>query len=64
MAQEGKNEIGVAIADLVPFANGDASAQIDFGIHSGFEAYGGIIRDVWMEGARHRSLKMCAWHTN
>jgi hypothetical protein len=49
VAQEGKNEIGVAIADLVPFANGDASAQIDFGIHSGFEAYGGIIRDVWME---------------
>src|SRR5882724_6912987 len=49
VAREGENEIDVAIADLVPFANGTAKAQIRFGIHSGFEAYGGIIRDVWVE---------------
>jgi beta-galactosidase/beta-glucuronidase len=49
LAQEGENEIIVVIADLVAFANGDAKTQIDFGIHPGFEAYGGIIRDVWAE---------------
>lgn len=49
VAQEGKNEIDVSMADLVPLANGSAKPQIDFGIHSGFEAYGGIIRDVWAE---------------
>ena len=47
--KEGENEVEVLIADLVPFADGTAKAQIEFGIHPGFEAYGGIIRDVWAE---------------
>lgn len=49
LAQAGENEIDVTIADLVPFSDGTAKAQISFGIHPGFEAYGGIIRDVWVE---------------
>jgi len=48
-ARVGDNEIEVLIADLVPLADGTAKAQIEFGIHAGFEAYGGIIRDVWAE---------------
>ena len=48
-AREGENDIDVLIADLVPFPDGSAKTQIDFGIHPGFEAYGGIIRDVWAE---------------
>src|SRR5271169_5145107 len=49
VAKEGANEIAVAMADLLPFADGTAKAEIGLGIHSGFEAYGGIIRDVWAE---------------
>ena len=49
VAMEGTNEITVAMADLRPFADGTAKAEIDLGIHAGFEAYGGIIRDVWVE---------------
>ena len=49
LTREGENEIEVAIADLASFANGEGKAQIEFGIHPGFEAYGGIIRDVWVE---------------
>jgi len=48
-AKEGANEIQVEMADLVAFADGTAKAEIGLGVHSGFEAYGGIIRDVWME---------------
>ncbi|MGA8100772.1 MAG: glycoside hydrolase family 2 TIM barrel-domain containing protein, partial [Candidatus Acidiferrales bacterium] len=48
-AKEGSNEIQVQIADLVPFADGTAIAEIALGVHPGFEAYGGIIRDVWVE---------------
>jgi hypothetical protein len=48
-ARVGANEIAVEIADLVPFADGTAKAEIELGIHSGFEAYGGIVRDVWVE---------------
>lgn len=48
-AKEGDNEIEVLIADLIPLADGSGKAQIEFGIHPGFEAYGGIIRDVWVE---------------
>ncbi len=45
----GVNEIAVEIADLVPFTDGTAKAEIELGVHSGFEAYGGIVRDVWVE---------------
>jgi len=48
-AKVGANEIAVEIADLVPFADGTAKAEIELGVHSGFEAYGGIVRDVWVE---------------
>ena len=48
-AKVGANEIAVEMADLVPFADGTAKAEIELGIHSGFEAYGGIVRDVWVE---------------
>jgi beta-galactosidase/beta-glucuronidase len=48
-AKEGANDIEVALADLVPFPDGTAKAEIELGIHSGFEAYGGIIREVWAE---------------
>ena len=48
-AQAGANEIAVEIADLVPFPDGTAKAEMELGIHSGFEAYGGIVRDVWIE---------------
>ena len=48
-AKEGTNEIQVEIADLVPFADGTAKSEIALGVHPGFESYGGIIRDVWVE---------------
>lgn len=48
-AKIGANEIAVEIADLVPFADGTAKAEIELGVHTGFEAYGGIIRDVRVE---------------
>lgn len=48
-AKAGANEVAVEIADLVPFADGTAKAEIELGVHTGFEAYGGIVRDVWVE---------------
>jgi hypothetical protein len=48
-ASESENEINVSMADLVPLPDGTARAPIGLGIHTGFEAYGGIIRDVWIE---------------
>lgn len=48
-AKEGANQIQVEIADLVAFADGTAKSEIALGVHPGFEAYGGIIRDVWVE---------------
>lgn len=47
--KEGNNEIRVALADLVPESNGAGSDQIRLGVSPGWEAYGGIIRDVWVE---------------
>ena len=48
-AHEGENAIQVEIADLVPFKDGTASSEIALGVNPGWEAYGGIIRDVWIE---------------
>ena len=39
VARQGENQIDVSIADLVPFSDDTAKAQIEFGIHPGFEAY-------------------------
>ncbi len=50
VAKEGKNDIQVEIADLVPLPDGAGTDEIALGLNSGgWEAYGGIIRDVWAE---------------
>jgi len=48
-AKEGKNHIDVAIADLTPDPTGAGKDEIALGINPGWEAYGGIIRDVYVE---------------
>src|SRR5271157_5240103 len=48
-AQEGKNQIDVAIADLHPDPTGAGKDEIALGVNPGWEAYGGIIRDVYVE---------------
>ena len=48
-AKEGKNSVDVAIADLCPEANGAGKDEIALGMNPGWEAYGGIIRDVYVE---------------
>jgi hypothetical protein len=45
-AKEGRNGIEVAIADLVPEPSGAGKDEIALGVNPGWEAYGGIIRDV------------------
>ncbi len=48
-AKEGKNELQVEIADLVPLPDGSGKAELALGVNPGWEAYGGIVRDVWAE---------------
>jgi len=48
-AKEGKNQIEVAIADLTPDPTGAGKDEIALGVNPGWEAYGGIIRDVYVE---------------
>jgi len=48
-AKEGRNSIEVAIADLCPEASGAGKDEIALGVNPGWEAYGGIIRDVYVE---------------
>jgi len=48
-AKEGKNQIDVAIADLTPDPTGAGKDEIALGVNPGWEAYGGIIRDVYVE---------------
>jgi beta-glucuronidase len=48
-AKEGANSISVELADLVPFADGSGSDEIALGVSPGWEAYSGIIRDVYVE---------------
>lgn len=47
--REGDNEIHAAIADLAPGPGGAGRDEIDLGHTPGWEAYGGIFRDVWIE---------------
>jgi hypothetical protein len=47
--KEGKNQIDVAIADLQPDPAGAGKDEIALGVNPGWEAYGGIIRDVYAE---------------
>jgi hypothetical protein len=48
-AKEGKNQIEVAIADGCPEPSGAGRDEIALGVNPGWEAYGGIIRDVYVE---------------
>ncbi len=48
-AKEGKNQIDVAIADLHPDPTGAGKDELALGVNPGWEAYGGIIRDVYVE---------------
>ena len=45
----GNNNLMVAIADLTPAPDGAGKDEIEMGINPGWEAYGGIIRDVYLE---------------
>jgi beta-glucuronidase len=48
-AREGRNDVDVAITDLVADADGSGRHEVALGVNPGWEAYGGIIRDVWIE---------------
>lgn len=48
-AKEGENHIEVAIADACPEPSGAGTDEIALGVNFGWEAYGGIIRDVYVE---------------
>src|SRR5262245_43781318 len=48
-AREGSNSADVAIADLSPDPTGAGKDEISLGINPGWEAYGGIIRDAYVE---------------
>ena len=47
--KEGRNNIAVAIADLVADPTGAGKDEVSFGVNLGWEAYGGIIRDTYIE---------------
>ncbi|MBI3477407.1 MAG: twin-arginine translocation signal domain-containing protein [Acidobacteria bacterium] len=47
--QEGMNEVEVQIVDLEPLPDGSGTAEVILGHNPGWEASGGIIRDVWVE---------------
>ena len=48
-AKKGTNTAEVAIADLTPDPSGAGQDELALGINPGWEAYGGIIRDVYVE---------------
>jgi Glycosyl hydrolases family 2, TIM barrel domain/Glycosyl hydrolases family 2 len=48
-AREANNEVEIEIADLAPWPDGTGKYEIALGVNPGWEAYGGIIRDVWAE---------------
>jgi len=48
-AKKGRNVIQVAIADLTPEPTGAGKDELALGVNPGWEAYGGIIRDVYAE---------------
>jgi hypothetical protein len=47
--RKGSNVIEVAIADLTPGPNDAGKDELALGVNPGWEAYGGIIRDVYLE---------------
>ena len=48
-AKKGSNTVEVAIADLTPEPSGAGKDELALGVNPGWEAYGGIIRDVYAE---------------
>jgi hypothetical protein len=48
-SRKGNNTIQVAIADLTPDPSGGGKDELALGVNPGWEAYGGIIRDVYLE---------------
>jgi beta-glucuronidase len=48
-AKEGTNSVSLDLADLIPFADGSGTDAITLGVNPGWEASGGIIRDVYVE---------------
>ncbi len=47
--RKGANTVQVAIADLTPDPSGAGKDELALGVNPGWEAYGGIIRDVYLE---------------
>ncbi len=45
----GENDLQVEIVDLTPLPDGSGKPELALGVNPGWEAYGGIIRDVWAE---------------
>src|ERR1700730_17229566 len=50
--REGNNTFEVSIADLRPEPGGSGKDEIELGVSSGWEAYSGIVRDVYVEYRR------------
>jgi hypothetical protein len=48
-AKEGENTIAVDVADLCAEPGGAGEDEVWLGVNPGWEAYGGIIRDAWIE---------------
>jgi hypothetical protein len=49
MVHEGENLVEVTVFDLVPGPEGQGKDDLAIGVNPGWEAYGGIIREVWIE---------------
>jgi beta-galactosidase/beta-glucuronidase len=49
MVHEGENLIEVTVFDLVPGPDGQGKDDLAIGVNPGWEAYGGIILEVWIE---------------
>lgn len=48
-AKEGENHLEVGISDLTPRPGAEGRAALELGVNPGWEAYGGIIREVYVE---------------
>ncbi len=48
-AKEGTNRVEVRIVDLAPGPKGEGKDEVELGLNPGWEAYGGIIREVYAE---------------
>jgi len=49
LLRERENELQIRITDLLPERSGPGSDEVAIGINPGWEAYSGIIRDIWLE---------------